>query len=84
MDRYIPPNARLASEIDDRRLELSECDGLTLPTVGDLVHVDQAFTSADGQQMYMVYCQHLDGRIKWAADLFESELEPLRPVGSRP
>lgn len=81
MNRYIPPNARLASEINGQRLELSECDGLTMPVVGDLVHVDQAFMSTDGQQMYIVYCQHLDGRIKWAADLFESELEPLPKSG---
>lgn len=77
MPRYIPPNARLASKVDASRLELAECDGRHVPQVGDLVHVDQGFTNADGQNMYIVYCQHPDGRIKWAADLFDAELEPL-------
>ncbi len=77
MIRFLPPNAKLKSEIDAARVNLSEGDGVSLPAIGDLVFVDQGFTGADGSAMYIVYCQNPDGSTKWTADLSEEELEPV-------
>jgi hypothetical protein len=75
LNRLLHPNAKLISEIDATRVDLSEGDGVSLPNVGDLVFVDQGFTSADGRAMYLVYCQDLDGSTQLTADLSEDELK---------
>lgn len=75
--RYLSPNAKLISEIDLKRVDLSQGDGMSLPTIGDLVFVDQGFAGPEGRDMYIVYCQNPDGSIRWTADLSEDELEPL-------
>ncbi len=80
MMSFIPPNARLVAQITADRVTLGEGDGPSMPFVGDLVFADQAWAGPDGRNMYLVYCQHPDGSVRWEAELFESELEPLAPA----
>ena len=74
----MPPNARLTSEIEATRCDLAGGDGESLPVVGDLIFVDQAFTGPSGMNEYLVYCQNADGSVRWTADLFDTEFESLK------
>lgn len=65
--------ARLLSEIPPDRI-LDGGDG-SRPTVGDVVFLYQGFTFPNGRSGGSVWCESLDGREKWSADVYDSEIE---------
>jgi hypothetical protein len=66
--------ARLIVPIPPERVHDSCGDG-SVPKIGDIVELDQGFTFPDGRTGGMVYCIGSDGRIKWGADVYDSEIE---------
>jgi hypothetical protein len=70
------PIARLIANVPSDRVYESCGDG-SQPRIGDIVQLDQGFTFPDGKPGGMAYCMTSDGRTKWGADLYESEIELL-------
>jgi len=75
--KILQPNARLVAEIPPQRFTLGKDDAARAPAIGDLVFVDQGWAAPDGRDMFLVYCQDADGRVRWEAELYEAELELL-------
>jgi hypothetical protein len=46
------------------------------PDEGDIVNLDQGFTSPDGEPMVIVYCLGADGSMLYEAEVYEFELTP--------
>lgn len=46
------------------------------PKNGDIVNLDQGFTSPDGKPMALVYCVGDGGSILYEAEVYEFELGP--------
>ena len=46
------------------------------PKQGDIVTLDQGFTSPDGQAMVLVYCIDENGTHRYGAEVYEYELGP--------
>ena len=44
------------------------------PQVGDVVELDQGLTFPDGQPGCIVYFKDQNGKYKWEAEVYESEL----------
>lgn len=76
--RAQPARARLVVKIGLERLDRSLANDGLRPAIGDIVELDQAFTSQAGEPMVIVYCKNSDGSTRWGADVFEDEIEPLR------
>jgi hypothetical protein len=72
--------ARVAASVPIERVDLTLGDG-SVPQVGDIGEVDHMYTSESGKRMLIVYCTGPDGRLKWAADLLDAEIEPLSNDG---
>lgn len=70
-------DARLIKAIPKRRLRLISGDASRPPAVGDLGETDQRWTASFGRQMVLVYFVSADGKIKWEAEAYESEIEEL-------
>ncbi len=75
------PIARLIKLIPEYRIYDSCGDG-SIPAIGDIVELDQGFTFPDGKPGGMVYCKTTQGVTKWGADVYESEIELIREVGT--
>jgi len=73
--------ARVIRDIPASRIDPAQWDGTSLPRIGDIVELDQAFTGDDGEPMVMAYCHDADGRLLWYADLYEAELELVEDEG---
>jgi hypothetical protein len=71
-----PPKARVIATIPVERVDLSQGDGSSVPTIGDIAEVDHMFTES-GKTMMIVVCFDEDGRVRWVADMFEHEIEPV-------
>ncbi len=70
--------ARLIVELPSDRYTVKATVGRT-PSVGDVVHLDQAFTNADGAAMVLGYCFSDSGETLYEAEIYESELGPNLP-----
>jgi hypothetical protein len=46
----------------------------SVPRVGDVVELDQGFTFPDGKPGCLVYCKDHQGKYKWGAEVYESEI----------
>jgi len=73
--------ARLIAAVPMERVDTSGGDGST-PRVGDIVDLDHGFTFHDGRQGGIVVCTGPNGRIKWSADVLDSEIEFLPDEGN--
>ena len=71
------PRARLVAQIGLERLDRSLVNDGLRPAIGDIVELDQGFTSQGGEPMVIVYCKNSDGSTRWGADVFEDEIELL-------
>lgn len=47
------------------------------PALGDIVELDHGFTFPDGRPGGIVVCKNPEGKIKWSADLYDSEIEVI-------
>lgn len=65
--------ATLISSIPQERYRLEAPNKIT-PNKGDVVCLDQAFTSTAGEPMVLVYCVNAHGAILYEAEVYESEL----------
>ena len=65
--------APLIAEIPSSRF--SSYDGST-PQVGDVVQLDHGFTFPDGEPGCLVYFVGKDGKYRWGAEVYESEIGP--------
>jgi hypothetical protein len=54
-----------------------ECGDGSRPTLGDIVELDQGFTFPDGRSGGIVFCKSSDGKTKWCADVYDSEIEVI-------
>lgn len=66
-----PPRALLIAHIPPERVR---CYDGSVPTVGDLVMLDQGFTFDDGLPGVLVYCVSSDGITRWSAEVYETEI----------
>ena len=72
MDLRAGRNPRLIATIDPSRVEpLSP----NVPTIGDVVHLDQGTEDEDGTPMSLVYCLNPDGTKRWGALVYDYEIE---------
>jgi len=46
----------------------------SVPKIGDVVILDQGFTFPDEQPGCIVYCDNQHGKLKWEAEVYESEI----------
>ncbi|MEO1543371.1 MAG: hypothetical protein AAFR75_05045 [Pseudomonadota bacterium] len=67
--------ARLLVELPSARFRVKASQGRT-PIVGDVIQLDQGFTSADGVPMVLGYCTTDSGELLYEAEIYESELGP--------
>ena len=77
--------ARLIAPLPMARVDTSGGDGST-PQIGDIVDLDHGFAFPDGQAGGLVVCINEHGRIKWSADVLDSEIEllPSEPAPNNP
>jgi len=68
--------ARLIASVPMERVDQTGGDGST-PELGDVVVLDQGFTFPDGRSGGSVFCLAADGRLKWCADILDSEIEGI-------
>ena len=71
--------ASLLVEVPPERVRVKDSDGRS-PRVGDVVHLDQGFTSADGRPMVLAYFQDESGDILYEVEIYESEIGPDLPI----
>ena len=69
------PRARLLKPIPFDRYRLLSGNSIS-PMAGDIVNLDQGYTSDDGQPMVLVYCLNDDGVYRYEAEVYEVELSP--------
>ncbi|TZF80048.1 hypothetical protein [Cognatilysobacter lacus] len=69
--------ARIICAIPLERLHPSAGDGTSAPAIGDIVELDHGFTAPDGRGMGLVYCVGPSGNVRWAADVYDSEIQAL-------
>ena len=67
------PRAKLISEIPKERYRSSE--STSIPKVGDILELDQGFTSEDGKPMVLAYHPISGGKDSYEAELYESEIK---------
>ncbi len=70
-----PRRARVIARIPQDRVDPLLCDGVSCPRIGDVVELEQGFTSPQGEPMGIAVCANEDGTIRWVADVFDAELE---------
>lgn len=63
--------ASLIAEIPAERVH--SIDG-SAPKIGDVVVLDQGFTFPDGKPGCLVFCLDQDGKFRWEAEVYESEI----------
>ncbi len=69
------PRAELLISIPARRYRIM-LEGTEPPKRGDIVTLDQGFTSEEGKAMVLVYCIDKNGSSHYEAEVYESELGP--------
>ena len=74
MESIENPRARLMVKIPAERYRILSASGRT-PQIGDLVVLDQGFTSEDGLPMVLAYFPGIGNDSLYEAELYESELE---------
>ena len=65
--------ATLVAEIPIERFRLLD-QNTTIPKIGDVVVLDQGFTSKNGAACYLVYGTDRNGKYTYEAEVFESEI----------
>ena len=65
--------ATLIAEIPIERFRLLD-QNTTIPKIGDVVVLDQGFTSKNGEACCLVYGTDQDGKYMYEAEVFESEI----------
>ncbi len=68
--------ARLIAIPSADRIDLELGDG-SRPVLGDIVELDQGFTFPDGRAGGIVFCMSSSGKIRWCADLYDTEIEVI-------
>jgi len=63
--------APLIAQIPAERVH--SIDG-SVPKIGDIVVLDQGFTFPDGKPGCLVSCMDPDGKFRWEAEVYESEI----------
>jgi hypothetical protein len=74
MDHKPTPTARLLVEVPPERYRLLS-EARRSPQIGDVVVLDQGFTSSAGEPMVLAYFPSVGETSLYEAQLFESELE---------
>ncbi|WP_125931882.1 hypothetical protein [Thiosocius teredinicola] len=69
------PQARLMAELPANRYSIAGANGRA-PIVGDILELDQGFTSEDGLTMVLAYCRGRNESFIYSAEVYESELGP--------
>ena len=67
------PRAELLNSIPSNRYRI-HLPNSAPPEKGDIVTLDQGFTSPDGQEMVLVYLINTKGSYIYEAEVYESEL----------
>jgi len=67
------PKAKLISEIPKERYRSS--GGVSVPQVGDILELDQGFTSEDGKAMVIAYHPTAGGKESYEVELYETEIK---------
>ena len=67
--------AKLICELPSSLYRMFTDDSET-PKIGNIVTLDQGFTSPDGQPMVLAYCFEENGTERYEADVYEYELSP--------
>ena len=75
MNQKEVPRAELLNSIPSSRYR-NLLENTDPPKQGDIVNLDQGFTSQDGQAMVLVYCNDEKGTSRYEAEVYESELGP--------
>jgi|GEM_PF-800374 len=73
MENNSSPKAKLMSSIPQERYRLLSANA-SRPKQGDIVSLDQGFTSSEGEPMVLVYLTNANGSILYEAEVYESEL----------
>ena len=73
--RSTSPKASLLCDIPSDRYRVFG-EQTTPPKKGDIVELDQAFTSEDGKPMCIAYGVDSWGKVLYEVDVYESELGP--------
>ena len=68
------PRVRLLVEIPVERYRILSAEG-RIPRAGDVVVLDQGFSSEDGLPMVLAYFPAIGGGSLYEAEVYESELE---------
>jgi hypothetical protein len=63
--------ATLIAQIPAERFR--SMDG-SVPAIGDVIELDQGFTFPDGEPGVLVYCMGKNGKYKYEAEVYESEI----------
>lgn len=67
---------RLIVPLPEERIDRTSGDGST-PKVGDIAFPDQGFTFPNGSSGGSIYALTTEGRLKWSADVLDSEIESI-------
>jgi hypothetical protein len=70
------PKAVLKVEIPETRYKVLE--GNTPPAIGDILELDQGFTSPEGEAMVLAYHPNVNAEDSYEVEVYESEIETLR------
>jgi len=73
MENRSPPKAKLMNSIPQERYRLLSANA-SQPKEGDIVGLDQGFTSSEGEPMVLVYFTDASGSVLYEAEVYESEL----------
>ena len=68
------PKAKLKFYLPENRYHLS-AKNIDPPKIGDVVYLDQGFSSPEGEPMALVYCIDASGNDLYDAEVYESELD---------
>ncbi|WP_233840421.1 hypothetical protein [Dyella sp. 2HG41-7] len=77
MEHRSARKARLLVNIPPERVDGTVGEGKQAKA-GDIVELDQGFTGSNGEPMGLVVCRNVDGSIRWAGDVLDSEIEVLQ------
>jgi len=67
------PKAKLISDIPKERYR--SVDGLSVPKVGDILELDQGFTSENGSAMVLAYHPTAGGDDSYEIEVYETEIK---------
>ncbi len=76
MSEIKPKKAALLTNIPSDRARYISGNKNTFPQLGDIVQLDQGFTSENGKAMVLAYKIDSAGNFEWELEVYESELGP--------